>query len=203
MKEHPIFARFYDWLARKAAPVEDPFRREILEGVRGRVLEVGAGSGLNFAFYAEDARVVAAEPEPNMIRQARTRAAKAPVPVTMVRAAAEALPFRNGAFDAVVLSLVMCSVRRPGTAAAEVRRVLQSDGELRVFEHVRSASPSAARWQTTLTPLWGPFSGGCHLDRDTAATIEAAGFDVSGVRREKIGPPNPARPCIVGVARPR
>jgi SAM-dependent methyltransferase len=203
LKEHPIFARFYGWLARKAAPVEDPFRREILEDVRGRVLEVGAGPGVNFGFYGDGARVVAAEPEPNMVRQARARAADAPVPVTIVRAAAEALPFRDGAFDAVVLSLVMCSVRRPATAADEVRRVLRPEGELRVFEHVRSESRTAARWQTRLTPLWRPFSGGCHLNRDTGATIQAAGFDVTGFRRVSVGPPNPARSCIVGVARPR
>ena len=202
MKEHPVFARFYEWTAPKMAPVEEPLRREMLGGLRGRVLEVGAGTGLNFALYGEGAEVIAAEPEPNMARRAMPRAADAPVPVTMVRSVAESLPFADGSFDAVVLSLVMCSVADPRAAAAEARRVVRPGGEVRIFEHVRSQNPRHARWQRWMTVPWRRVSGGCHLDRDTAATIENAGFDVR-VRRVPVGPPSPARPHIVGVARPR
>ena len=119
MKEHPTFARFYDWLSRKAAPVEEPHRREMLEGLAGRVLEVGAGPGVNFPLYRDGASVVAMEPEPNMVRRAAPRAAEAPVPVRLLRGGAEALPFRDGAFDAAILA---ASPRRcAGSSAREAR----------------------------------------------------------------------------------
>ena len=202
MKAHPIFAGFYDWVAQKMAPIEEEYRTELVAGLRGRVLEVGAGSGLNFKLYEAGADVVALEPEPNMARRAAERVEEADVRVRLVRGAAERLPFADGAFDAVVLSLVMCSVRSPKRAVAEIRRVLRPDGELRMFEHVRSENPKHARWQDRLTPLWSPFSGGCHPNRDTTATMRAAGFDVD-VRRFPVGPATPARPHILGVARPR
>ncbi|MGH2684316.1 MAG: class I SAM-dependent methyltransferase [Actinomycetota bacterium] len=202
MREHPIFARCYDWLARKMAPIEEEYRRELVSGLRGRVLEVGAGTGLNFKLYPPEADVVALEPEPNMARTAMGRRADAPSPVRLVRGAAERLPFRDQAFDAVVVSLVLCSVRSAERAASEIRRVLRPDGELRIFEHVRSTDPGHARWQDRLTPIWGVFSGGCHPNRDAAATLQASGFDVD-VRRIPIGPASPARPHILGVATPR
>ncbi len=202
MKEHPLFARFYDWISQKMSPVEEPHRREMLEGLGGRVLEVGAGPGVNFPLYGPGARVVAMEPEPNMIRRAAGRAAEAPAPVTLVRAAAERLPFREGAFDAAVLSLVMCSVADPPGVANEVGRVLRPGGEVRIYEHVRSESRRHARWQDRITPVWRRFSAGCHPNRDTAATLQAEGFEVD-VRRIPIGPPTPARPHILGAARRR
>ena len=202
MKAHPIFAGFYDWVARKMAPVEEEYRTELVAGLRGRVLEIGAGSGLNFKLYTPDVEVVALEPEPNMARRAAERIGEVAARVRLVRGAAERLPCKDASFDAVVLSLVMCSVRSPKRAAAEMRRVLRPDGELRMFEHVRSESATHARWQDRLTPLWSPFSGGCHPNRDTAATMRAAGFDVD-VRRFPVGPATPARPHILGVGRPR
>jgi ubiquinone/menaquinone biosynthesis C-methylase UbiE len=201
VKTHPIFARCYDWLAQRMAPVEEEHRRELVAGLHGRVLEVGAGTGLNFKLYPGRVEVVAIEPEPNMARRAAERRSEAASPVRLVRARAERLPFSDGSFDAVVVSLVLCSVRSPGRAAAEVRRVLRPNGELRIFEHVRSEHPGHARWQDRLTPVWGLFSGGCHPNRDTAATIRDAGFDID-VRRIAVGPASPARPHILGVARP-
>jgi ubiquinone/menaquinone biosynthesis C-methylase UbiE len=201
VKTHPIFARCYDWLAQRMAPVEEEHRRELVAGVRGRVLEVGAGTGLNFKLYPAGVRVVALEPEPNMARRAADRRTEASSPVRLVRAQAERLPFTDGSFDAAVVSLVLCSVRSAERAVAEIRRVLRPDGELRIFEHVRSEDPRHARWQDRLTPVWGVFSAGCHPNRDTAATIRDAGFDVD-VRRIAVGPASPARPHILGVARP-
>jgi ubiquinone/menaquinone biosynthesis C-methylase UbiE len=122
-------------------------------------------------------------------------------PVRLLRAEAEALPFPDGAFDAAVVSLVLCSVRDPRAAVSELRRVLRTGGEIRLFEHVRSENPRHARWQDWLTPIWRRFSGGCHPNRDTAATLRSAGLAVD-VRRIPIGPPSPARPHILGVARP-
>ena len=202
MKAHPIFARFYDRISRSVWPIEVEYRTEMVAGLRGRVLEVGAGTGLNFQLYPKGVEIVALEPEPNMIRRARERLGEGPGPVRLVRGAAESLPFPDGSFDAAVVSLVLCSVARPAVAISELRRVLRPDGELRVFEHVRSENPRHARWQDWLTPLWRPLSAGCHPNRDTGASLRAAGFDVE-VRRVPIGPPTPARPHIVGVARPR
>ena len=200
MKEHPVFARFYDWLNRAAKELEEEHRRELLSGLRGRVLELGSGPGPNFERYRGDVEVVAMEPEPNMMALAVPRAAEAAVPVRLVRAPGERLPFRDAAFDAVIVSLVLCSVRRPDVVAREIRRVLRPGGELRIFEHVRSENPAHARWQDRIEPIWGMFSAGCHPNRDTAATLRSAGFELE-VRRIPVGPPTPARPHILGVAR--
>lgn len=202
MKAHPIFARFYDRLARAMWPKEVEHRTELMAGLRGRVLEVGAGTGLNFQLYPEGVEVVAVEPEPNMARRAVRRAAEAPVRVRPLRAAAESLPFRDGSFDAAVLSLVFCSVLDARAAASELRRVLRAGGEVRIYEHVRSENPRHARWQDRITPIWRRINAGCRPNRDTAARLRAAGFEVD-VRRVPIGPPSPARPHILGVARPR
>jgi ubiquinone/menaquinone biosynthesis C-methylase UbiE len=200
VKAHPIFARFYDRISRSMWPVEVDHRTELVAGLRGRVLEVGAGTGLNFQLYPSGVEVVAVEPEPNMMRLARRRVAESGFGVRLLRAAAESLPFPDASFDAAVTSLVLCSVGDPDAAARELRRVLRPGGELRVFEHVRSENPRHARWQDWLTPVWRRFSAGCHPNRDTAATLGTAGFAVD-VRRVPIGPPSPARPHILGVAR--
>lgn len=202
MKTHPIFARFYDRISRSTWPLEVEHRTELVSGLRGRVLEVGAGTGLNFQLYPEGVEVVALEPEPNMARRAREHLGDGPSPVRLLRGRAEALPFADGSFDAAVVSLVLCSVARQRVAISELCRVLRHDGEIRVFEHVRSEDPRHARWQDWLTPLWRPLSGGCHPNRDTGAALRAGGFEVQ-VRRVPIGPPTPARPHILGVARPR
>ena len=202
MKSHPIFARFYDRLSRSVWPIEVEHRTELVAGLHGRILEVGAGTGLNFQLYPKDAEVVAMEPEPNMIRRARERLPEGPNRMHLLRGAAEALPFADGSFDAAVVSLVLCSVARPDAAISELRRILRPGGELRIYEHVRSENPRHARLQDWLTPLWRPLSAGCHPNRDTGAALRAAGFDVR-VRRVPIGPPTPARPHILGVARPR
>ena len=202
MKAHPIFARFYDRLSRSTWPLEVEHRTELVSGLHGRVLELGAGTGLNFQLYSAGVEVVALEPEPNMIRRARDRVGEGSARIRLVRGAAESLPFEDGSFDAAVASLVLCSVARPNIAISELRRVLRPDGELRVFEHVRSENPRHARWQNWLTPLWRRLSAGCHVNRDTGASLRAGGFDLQ-VRRVPIGPPTPARPHIVGVGRPR
>jgi ubiquinone/menaquinone biosynthesis C-methylase UbiE len=202
VKAHPIFARFYDRLSRSVWPIEVEYRTELVAGLHGRVLEVGAGTGLNFQLYPRGVEVIALEPEPNMVQRARERLGDGPSPVRLVRGAAEALPFPDGSFDAAVVSLVLCSVARPDLAISELRRILRPAGDLRVFEHVRSDNPRHARWQDWLTPLWRPLSAGCHPNRDTPGSLRAAGFDLD-VRRVPIGPPTPARPHIVGVARPR
>jgi ubiquinone/menaquinone biosynthesis C-methylase UbiE len=201
VRRHPIFARFYERLSKAMDPIEREHREEVTRGATGRVLEVGVGNGLNLEHYREAGSVVGVEPEPTMIDLARPRVLEAAVPVRMVRARAERLPFRDGAFDTVVVSLVFCSVDKPSLAAAEIRRVLRPGGTLRFWEHVRSSGRVGAAVQDLATAPWKAFAGGCHPNRDTVRTLRRSGFEVEA-RRFPLGPPTPARPHVIGVARP-
>jgi SAM-dependent methyltransferase len=176
-------------------------RRELLAEATGRVIEIGAGTGLNFGHYPPAvSEVVAIEPDPHMLRRAREALSGAPVPVEVRRVRAESLPFADGEFDTAVSTLVLCSVRDPEAALGELRRVLRPDGLLLFFEHVRSQEPGHARWQDRLDRPWGWVAGGCHPNRDTAVSIERAGFRFRSLQRFPYGPPSPARPHISGAA---
>jgi ubiquinone/menaquinone biosynthesis C-methylase UbiE len=204
---NPLFARLYTRLsggAEKAGAGEH--RDENLAGLRGRVVEIGAGNGLNFAHYPPDVdEVVAVEPEPYLRARAQEAAAAAPVKVTVVDGTADRLPGADGEFDAAVASLVLCTVPDPAGALAEARRVLRPGGELRFYEHVRAPTPRLARWQDRLARrLWPAIGGGCHPNRDTEAAIAAAGFEVERARRFDFRPgPGMAivEPHVIGVAR--
>lgn len=202
---HPVFARAYRLLsvgAERAGSAEH--RREALAGLRGRVIEVGAGNGLNFAHYPpEVSEVVAVEPEPYLRGRASAAAADAPIPVTVVAGHAEQLPAPDGAFDAAVASLVLCSVPDQAAALAELYRVVRAGGELRFYEHVRGERPAAARWQDRLDRVWPHLAGGCHPNRDTVAAIERAGFRLSWQRRFEFQPcvlASPVAPHVIGLA---
>jgi SAM-dependent methyltransferase len=180
---HPIFARFY---ARMSVGMESEVagnRRRLLEGLSGRVVEVGAGNGLNFQHYpANVERVVAVEPEPYLRALAVEAAGRAPVPVEVVDGTADALPVEPG-FDAAVASLVLCTVPDQGRALAELRRVLRPGGGLRFYEHVLAPEPGLARVQRLVDPVWQAIGGGCHSGRDTIAAITAAGFVIDQADR--------------------
>jgi ubiquinone/menaquinone biosynthesis C-methylase UbiE len=201
-----VFARLYALLTRHEgrAGVE-PHRRELLAGLAGRVLEVGAGNGRNFAHYPRTVtEVVAVEPEPHLRRLALDAAAAAPVAVRVVEGAAEALPLADGSVDAAVASLVLCSVRDQERALLELRRVLRSGGELRFWEHVAAERELPRRAQRLLDHLWPHLAGGCHTGRDTVAAIEAAGFAVEHCRRFAFLPcplAAAAAPHVLGRAR--
>ncbi|MBB4663788.1 class I SAM-dependent methyltransferase [Conexibacter arvalis] len=186
---HPLFARFYARVLARNEPAEmRDHRVALLAGLRGRVVEVGAGSGANFAHYPTTVdEVVAVEPEPYLRDEARAAAASAPVPVTVVEGVADALPLEDGSCDAAVACLVLCSVPDQGQALAEMRRVLRRpDGELRFFEHVLAKKPRTARLQRVVDRLFWPRAfGGCHTARDTGAAIAAAGFEIVEQRRVK------------------
>jgi ubiquinone/menaquinone biosynthesis C-methylase UbiE len=201
VKTHPVFARVWDSVVRLGGRPEQRHRDRLVDGVRGRVLEVGAGTGLNLGRYSPGAEVVALEPEPTMARKASARARAAAVPVRVVRGVAEALPFPDRTFDAVVACYVLCSVSDQAKAIDELRRVLRPGGEIRVYEHVRSDQPGWALVQDLVTPVWHRFGCNCHPNRDTAAVLREAGFEVE-VLRFSFGPPAPVRPHILGVARP-
>jgi SAM-dependent methyltransferase len=202
VREHPIFARLWDSVIRLAGRREREHRAELISGSRGRVLEFGAGTGLNFSLYSGGVRVVGLEPEPTMARKASTRARTARAPVKVLRGSAEALPFRDETFDTAVACCVFCSIADPLRAATEIRRVLRPDGRLLLYEHVRSQHSRWARWQDRLTPLWRRLAAGCHPNRDTETTLRSAGFDVDA-RRVSVGVASPVRPHAIGVARSR
>jgi ubiquinone/menaquinone biosynthesis C-methylase UbiE len=203
---HPVFARMYGRMADSfEAKGNAEHRDELLAGLTGRVIEVGAGTGLNFGHYpASVTEVVAVEPEPYLRAKAEAAAATAPVPVTVLDGTADRLPADDESFDAGVASLVLCSVPDPAAALAELRRVIRPGGELRFYEHVRADSPRLARWQDRLDVVWPRVGGGCHANRPTVETIEAAGFTVERSRRFTFRP-SPVvtltSPHAIGVAR--
>ena len=173
------FARFYDVVMTAADRFGLSRRRQWLaRDARGRVLEIGAGTGLEFGYYPATASIVAIEPDTAMIERAKDRAAAASATVTLVVADAAALPFHDDTFDTAISALSFCTIPQPERAASEIRRVLRASGTARVLEHVRAKHQPLAAIQSALTPLWRRVAGGCHLDRRTADMIRRAGFDV-------------------------
>jgi ubiquinone/menaquinone biosynthesis C-methylase UbiE len=202
---HPVFARVYARVGHLMDAEIGDHRRRLLAGLTGRVLEIGAGNGLNFPHYsATVTEVLAIEPEPYLRRLALAGASQAPVPIRVVDGTAEALPAPDGAVDAVVASLVLCTVTDPDQALAETRRVLRPSGRLRFYEHVRAEDPRLARWQDRLERPWGWLVGGCHPNRDTVAAITAAGLRLVQLDRFDLPAMPPlARPHVLGVAERR
>ncbi|MEJ7872956.1 MAG: methyltransferase domain-containing protein [Rubrobacteraceae bacterium] len=189
MNRPDLFGRVYDPVMELPERLGlERLRREALRGLRGRVLELGVGTGRNFPLYPDEVvRVVGIDPDEVMLRRARRRAEKAPFPAQAVAGSAEELPFEGASFDAVVGTLVFCTIPDPRKALREARRVLRSGGELRLLEHVRMEKRTVAWAQEKVTPLWKRLAGGCHLDRDTLATVREADFEVERVERRLDG----------------
>lgn len=202
--KHPLFARVYIWLSRGRDP-EVEHRRALVAGLQGRVIEVGAGNGLNFPHYPSGvSQVLAVEPEPILREAAAEAAAEAPVAIEVVDGTAANLPAQEGEFDAGIASLVLCSVPSQGDALAELRRVIRPGGEFRFYEHVVSSHPRRAKMMRLADrTFWPRIAGNCHLARATQAAIEGAGFEIEEVDRFRFspGPPVPSLPHIRGRAR--
>ena len=202
---HPIFARMYRRIADEAEDKgASEHRDELLTGLSGRVVEVGAGTGLNFAHYPTTVRqVLAIEPESYLRGVAEAAVANAHVPITVVDGTADDLPAGAGEFDAGVVSLVLCSVTSQASALGQLFRVIRPGGELRFYEHVRSPKPGFARAQRALDLVWPWFGGGCHTSRDTERAIADAGFVIECIRHFSFRPAPcsaPVSPHIIGVA---
>ena len=203
----PRFARGYPAAAARAdARGGAEHRRRLLQGLDGRVVELGAGSGLNFAHYpATVTEVVAIEPEPTLRARAAEAARGARVAIDVRAGTADALPLGDGEMDAAVASLVLCSVPDQERALAELRRVIRAGGELRFYEHViATTQPKRAILQfADRSGIWPALGGGCHPARDTGAAIKAAGFTIERQERFdfRAGPLEPRIPYILGIAR--
>ena len=180
-------------------------RRALLAGLSGRVVEVGAGNGANFAYYpATVDEVIAVEPEAYLRERARREAEQAPVSVSVADGAADHLPSEPGSFDAGVASLVLCTVPDQQRALAELFRVIRPGGELRFYEHVIANSSGQARFQRFAdATFWPHVAGGCHMARDTQSAIEQAGFAIENCERFQFSPAAflPPDPHILGTAR--
>ena len=208
LKGHKWFAALFD---RIMAPAEKSFLKEARQhaagGARGRVLEIGCGTGANFAFYTDAATdVIAIDPNPHMLERARRKISAAGRPVEIRQASAEQLPFEDAAFDTVVDTINMCTIGDLAKALSEIKRVLKPIGELRFYEHIRYEYPIGALAQDLITPIWKWFGAGCHPNRDVARFIREAGFVIKELERTKPVPPVPpmvfSRPHIRGVAVP-
>jgi SAM-dependent methyltransferase len=188
---HPVFARVFARFSQLMERELGDRRRELLAGLSGRVLEVGAGNGMNFRHYPlQVEEVLALEPEPYLRGKAEQAARTAPVRVHTDAAAAYPLPVEDASFDAVVASLVLCTVPDPAAALAEAGRALRPGGELRFMEHVQFDHPTKARVQRWAdgSGIWPRLAGGCHCARDTLSAIESAGFRIESVRNFGLGP---------------
>jgi ubiquinone/menaquinone biosynthesis C-methylase UbiE len=191
-----LLAAIYDRMMREVETAcLTEWRAELLREVGGEVLEVGAGTGANLRHYPSDAKITLTEPDAHM-RKRLPHAVAAP---------AEELPFADASFDAVVSTLVLCSVNDPARALAEMRRVLRPGGKLVFIEHVAADDNSRRlKWQRRIEPLWKRLMGNCHMTRNTLQEIARAGFLLGDVKRESLRKAFPlVRPSIRGVAQRR
>lgn len=171
---YEIICSLYEWTGLAE------WRRVLVAGARGRVLDLGSGTGRNLPLLPGGTRAIGLDPSLDALRRARRRASDVP----LVAGRAEALPFRDGVFDTVLSGLVFCSVSDPQRGLGEVKRVLRPQGQLRMLEHVRSVIPWRARLQDLIQPIWTWAAGGCHPNRETESAVARAGFRIEvGERR--------------------
>ena len=154
----------------------EPYRKRVVGAAEGRVLEIGAGSGLNLPLYAKATDVLALEPDPRLIEMARRAAKAAPRPVTFLEASAERIPLADRSVDTVVSTWTLCTIPHAALALQEMRRVLKPGGRLLFVEHGLAPTPGVQIWQRRLTPVWKHLACGCHFDRRIDALVREGGF---------------------------
>ena len=206
---HPVFAAVYDpvtWVAERT--LLGPHRAALADGLQGRVLDLGAGTGAMFPHFAAaraSAPAVslhAIEPDSHMIARASRRASRLGLEVDLQLARAETLPYPDEYFDVVVAAMVFCTIPDVEAALGEVTRVLKPDGEVRFLEHV-AATGWQRRFQALVAPFWKRVAGGCHVTRDVEAILgDAPGLEVIELRALRIGIP-PVRPFVRGRLHPQ
>jgi ubiquinone/menaquinone biosynthesis C-methylase UbiE len=197
-----LFAAVYDPLsARSERKFGADLKRQLLANAHGRVLEIGVGTGLSFLHYPPDVELAGVEPSPHMLKRARRRAAELGRKVELVEAPAEQLPFADDSFDTVVSLTVLCAVSDAQGTLGEIRRVLRPGGRFVFLEHVRSDDAQLARRQDRWERPWGWIAGGCHPNRRTLETIEAAGFQIRELEHKELTEvPGLVQPNILGIA---
>jgi ubiquinone/menaquinone biosynthesis C-methylase UbiE len=181
--EHWILPPILDLIMRQEHLTK--YRRAVVAGAHGRVLEIGVGSGLNFPLYGKQVELVyGIDPSPRLLAIARRRAAASGVPVELLQGSATATPLADNVVDTVVMTWTLCSIPDPLAALREMRRVLKPNGNLCFVEHGLSPEPSVERWQHRITPAWRRMAGGCHLDRKIDELIRLAGFELTNLQVE-------------------
>jgi SAM-dependent methyltransferase len=204
--DNPFFARLWTWLSSHETDEIKRLRTENLADLPGRVLEIGAGTGTNFAFYPPTVtEVVAVEPERRLAPQAHAAAERAPIPVAVTTGTVESFlrDSRPEPFDAVVCSLVLCSIEDPDAVLRQVFSLVRPGGQLRYLEHEFSTGLRGQVQRVADATIWPRLMGNCHTHRDTRAAIVAAGFTVDGGRREPAMPawfPTPVVDYTIGRA---
>ena len=198
---HRWFAALYDrFMAPGERRLGRSIRSRLVDGLTGRVLEIGAGTGANFEYYPQAVQIVATEPDQHMMARAQKRLAELSTSnIELRQTPAAPLPFEDGEFDHVISALVLCTVPDQARALAEARRVLKPDGTLRFWEHVRN--DESRFWgtvQDVITPVWRWVGAGCHPNRRTERAIQDAGFRIDWLETVRM---NPGTPAIYGVAR--
>ena len=197
-----LFARVYDRMSTRGEAVLAPLRREIVGAARGSILELGAGTGANLPYYAPDVELTVFEPNPWMAAQLERKAARWQRRVRIDVASGVTLPYPDARFDAVVATMVLCSVTDQAAVLGEIRRVLRAGGQFHFLEHVAAPTAGVRAWQRRLNPLQRFFADGCELDRDTESAIRDAKFASTQIQTlELIDLPQFTRHMIAGVAR--
>jgi ubiquinone/menaquinone biosynthesis C-methylase UbiE len=198
-----LMAAVYDGMMRGSEEAcLGQWRTDLLKDLSGAVLEIGAGTGATLALYPKTVnRIVMCEPDPHMRRKLEAKRGTA-ANVEISDSSIQDLFFKENSFDAVVCSLVLCSVPDQPAALAQIRRVLKPGGRLVFLEHVAAeGKPNRLKWQRRIEPVWKHLMGNCHLTRRTEAAIEAAGFRIERIQRESMRKALPVcRPSIRGVA---
>ena len=180
-----------------------PYRKRVLSAARGRVLEIGIGSGLNLPFYPSGVgEVVGLDPAPQLIAMAERAARGTSIQTRFIEASAEAIPLDCHSVDTAIVTWTLCSIPDVVAALREMRRALKSDGQLLFVEHGRAPEENVRKWQDRLTPAWKCIGGGCHLNRPIAQLIESAGFHIEQLETGYMRGPKPMTFIYEGRARP-